>query len=202
MPGVAVTVARGMWTLRPTEPVETDEHGHYAVHFDPVLHSDDGVSLQPAVVHASRPGYYEKDLCRAGDLGMAFRRPEGARAERFVAIVYPGHPYRLDFTMLPAARVRGWLIDQEGKTLAGILVTLEGESYPATNVLACATTDEQGRFRFESVPLRPYRYRIGSGRAVIRSEPMPFREAGERPVTLTYRALDAVLDWKPAPDAR
>jgi hypothetical protein len=133
---------------------------------------------------------------------MAFKRPEGTRADRYVAIVYPGHPYRLDFTMLPAAHVQGRLVDLEKKPLARIAVCLEGESYPATSVLACETTDEQGRFRFESVPLLPYRYAIGSGRARIRSDPMPFREAGERQVTLIYRALDAVLDWDSAPEAR
>jgi dipeptidyl aminopeptidase/acylaminoacyl peptidase len=202
LPGVEVTVARGMATLFPTEPVETDEQGHYMAHFGPGVSATDGVSLQPAVVHASKPGYYEKDLCRAGDLGMAFKRPEGRRADRFVAIVYPGHPYRLDFTMLPAARVQGQLVDPEKKPLAGISVRLEGESYPATSALASTKTDEQGRFRIESVPLLPYRFSIGSGRAVIRSDPMPFREAGERQVIMIYRALDAALDWKPAPDAR
>jgi len=35
------------------------------------------------------------------------------KTDRFVAIVYPGHPYRLDFTMLPAARGHGQLIDPE-----------------------------------------------------------------------------------------
>jgi len=87
--------------------------GHYTAHVAPGTHSTDGVSLQPAVVRASRPGYYEKDLCRAGNLGMAFKRPESTRTDRFVAIVYPGHPYRLDFTMLPAARLHGQLVDPE-----------------------------------------------------------------------------------------
>jgi Tol biopolymer transport system component len=200
LPGVAVTVARGMFTLFPTEPVVTDEQGHYTAHFGPGMDTTDGINLQPAIVHASKPGYYEKNLCRAGNLGMAFMRPEGTRTERFVAIVYPGHPYRLDLTMLPAARVQGRLVDLEKKPLAGISVWLDGESYPATNVLASAKTDEQGRFRFVSVPLLPYRFSIGSGRVAIRSDPMPFREAGERPVVLVYRALDAVLDWSTAPD--
>lgn len=196
LPGVAVTVARGMASLFPTRPVETDEQGHYTVHFEPGMLAYDGVMLQPAIVHAARPGYYEKDLCRAGNLGMAFRRPDQATPDAYVAIVYPGHPYRLDFTMLPAARVRGQLLNVEKKPLAGISVCLEGERYPATSVLACEKTDEQGRFRLESVPLLPYRFTIGSGRVTIRSDPMLFREAGERQVVLTYRALDAVLEWK------
>ena len=200
--GVAVTVATGIYSLIPSEPVETDEQGHYTAHFGPLFHMADGVSLQAAVVHASKTGYYEKDLCRAGNLGMAFKRPEGPRIEQFVAIVYPGHPYRLDFTMLPAARVQGQLVDPANTPLSGIPVSLEGETYPATNILASDKTDGQGRFRFESVPLLPYRFAIGSGRAAIRSDPEPFREAGARQIILVYRALDAELDCKPAPDGR
>ena len=65
-----------------------------------------------------------------------------------------------------------------------------------------AKTNDQGQFQFDSVPLLPYRFTIGAGRATIRSDPMPFRQSGERQVVLVYRALDAVLDWKPAPETR
>lgn len=47
----------------------------------------------------------------------------------------------------------------------------------------------------------PYRLALRSGRVSIRSEPIPFREPGERQAIVTYRAPDAVLEWQAAPVA-
>ncbi|MHC5544962.1 carboxypeptidase-like regulatory domain-containing protein, partial [Singulisphaera rosea] len=102
----------------------------------------------------------------------------------------------------PAARLRGQLLDADKKPLVGYTLHLEGESYPATNVLAAQKTDPQGRFTFDSIPLTPYRLSLGSGRVTILSEPIPFQTPDERLIIATYLTLEAVLEWHPAPDAQ
>src|SRR5262249_39622881 len=144
----------------------------------------------------SKPGYYEKSFCRDGNLGMAYTKPRAERDHHFVGIVYPGHPYSVDFVMCRAAKLHGRLVDATGKLLAKYRLTLVGKTYPASNVLAATKTDAEGRFACEEVPIEESRVAIGHGRAEIRSEPLRFTKPGIYDVDLTYRALDAALDWK------
>jgi hypothetical protein len=196
MPGVEVRVARGMGTLHSTTPVATDADGRYEIHFGPAVFSAGGPNMQAACVFAHKPGYYEKDLCQAGNLGMANYQPEGdgAKGWGFAGIVYPGHPYRLDFTMLPAATVSVRLVDREGNPLAKHRLYLAGaDLYPASSVLAGGETDAEGRMDLESVPLKTYHFSLTAGRAEINSDPIPFDTPAPLHFRLTYDDIAGTL---------
>lgn len=192
MKDVSVRVARGYGSPFSTQPILTDEQGRYEVHFDIGMGMSGPVKLQCALVSASRPGFYEKDLCREGNLGMAFQRPAESR-KGFGAIVYPGHPYNLDFVMLPAAAMRGRLIDAEGKPLARRDIWLHGETPPGQSVLASMQTDADGRFSYSKIPLKPYKLSLREGRTDVSSAPVQFTEAKEYLMEVEYKGPGEAL---------
>ncbi len=195
LPDVAVTVATGWGTLRLSEPVKTAQDGTYRIHFGPGMMFGAGDQLQCAIVHARKPGYYDRELGQTGNLGMAYRKPTGMYIQTFRAIVYPGNPYKLDLVMQRAARVHAKLIAADGKVLAKYRVGLDGKSFPATGVVATQETDGEGRFSFDTIPLKPYRFVLSSARAGIKSDPFPFEKSGDYQIVLTYRPLEATLQW-------
>ncbi|MEX2121988.1 MAG: M56 family metallopeptidase [Pirellulales bacterium] len=188
MEGVQVHVARGIGSLRSTYPVTSDADGRYEIHFGPGMFTE-GANMQYACAFARKPGFYEKNLCRDGNLAMANFKPKNVRQADWGAagIVYPGNPYRLDFTMLPAASISLELVDPDGAPLPHYKVALTGDDlYPASSVLAGAETDDHGRLEFESVPLKAYHFSLGSRRAEYKTQPILFDRAGPRRFRLVY----------------
>ncbi len=187
--GAKITVVRGIATLFSTPPVLSDDHGNYEIHFDKGVMGS--IPQQAAVVHVAKDGYYDRDLGAAGNLGMSEKPLDDPGS--FVGMVYPGRRHRLDFVMLKAARLHGRLVDAAGQPLADYDVTIEGDTYPATNVLASLKTDANGRFEFLRLPRREYRFRLGHRQRII-SEPIDFARPGDWHLELTYDALAATLE--------
>jgi hypothetical protein len=192
--GVEVSVATGIATLFRGAPVTTGPDGRYELHFGPGAWIDGGgPNLQAASVYATKPGYYERDLCRGGNLGMANFRPAGDDADggwNFAGVVYPGHPYELDFVMLSAAQVAIELVDASGKPLEGFKVRMGGEDlYPSSSILQSATTDAAGAARFENVPLKRFWFSLGAGRAEYKTPTVSISEEGELRFRLIYDDL-------------
>jgi Tol biopolymer transport system component len=192
---VEVTVARGMGTLKVSAPVKSDADGWYEIHFGPGIWSE-GANAQYACVCARKTGMYEKDLCRAGNLGMANFKPADFEPQDWgvTGMVYPGHLYRLDFTMLPSASLSVELVDRSGQPLANYRVHLDGDKlYPASSVLQSGATDGQGRATFGNVPLKEYYISIEARRAEYKTEPLAFDRAEPVHLRLVYDDLAGTL---------
>ena len=112
MPGVTIGASCGRGSLMPTGSTQSDAQGDYRMSFGPgrVVKTEAGrldlnktiehTALQAAVIGPSKPGYYERNLGRQGDLRMACELPSGAATEN---VILPNQPRRIDFVMLPAA---------------------------------------------------------------------------------------------------
>lgn len=160
MAGVEIRAFCGMGTLRRTGVAQTGEDGRYELNFGPVWRSDDGISMQAATIYASKPGFYEVDLCRAGDCVAALKMPDGfpdennpwgAKREK---LFVPGEAKELNFTLAPAKSLSGRLQDENGP-VAGRKISLSGPDLPpSTSVLATATTDEDGNFQLDEIPTK------------------------------------------------
>lgn len=186
MDGVQIHVHAGIGSLKQTGQGVSNEQGQFLVRFLPGIYAQGGVVAQPAVVYAHKRGYYEANLSRQGDLTMADRPPLPGE-EDGVKVVVPGQPYRLEFTMLPAARVEGELVDVAGQPLVGRQLWLDGEQLPpASSVLASGKTDEQGRFLFHDVPLKRFWLGVREGTGEVASEPISLSEAKTYHLRLVY----------------
>lgn len=106
--------------------------------------------------------------------------------ERWVA---PEQEELLEFE-LPGGSIRGLVVGEAGEALAGVQVELRSTAGPAgsgNRHQARVSTDEQGRFAFESVPaghqsLSTQGTRLSDGRILAPSEPVEFDlgEGGHR----------------------
>jgi hypothetical protein len=162
MQGVTITANCGAGTLMRTGETTTAADGSYRLAFGPgIRFFRDGkstVGVQAATIFAHKSGYYEKNLCRQGNLGISDLDDPQAEdwAKSFAAIVMPGQEHRgLDFVLLPAARVEGILVDPGGAPIADKSIALDCEDDslpPSSNVLESARSDAEGRFVFDSVP--------------------------------------------------
>jgi beta-lactamase regulating signal transducer with metallopeptidase domain/Tol biopolymer transport system component len=196
---VEIRVSRGMGTLFSTDPVKTNADGWYEIHFGPAMHSA-GSNTQYACVFASKAGYFEKDLCRNGNLTMANFKPKGISEKDWgvAGTVYPGNPYRVDFVMLPAAKVMVQLVNPQDEPLANYEVHLSGDKlYPATGVLWSGKTDSQGRLVIDRVPMNTYHFSVGSKKTDYRSEPISFNRSGDWQFRIIYDDLAGTLVAKP-----
>lgn len=195
MEGVEVRAATGIGTLRTSTPARTDVAGRYELHFGPgMLSSAGGPNLQAATIRAHKPGYYERDLCQNGNLGMANFRPKNEkRGRHFKAIVYRGQPYKLDFVMLPAAQAIVELVNPTGEPLADYKLELSGEElYPSSSIQESETTNNKGEAVFSNVPLRRFWFSLGR-RDALRTAPIEFSRPGEVRIRLTYDDIAGTL---------
>ncbi|MBI5091111.1 MAG: HEAT repeat domain-containing protein [Candidatus Hydrogenedentes bacterium] len=191
-PDVEIRASCGMGTLMPTGNTRSGADGKYLLRFGPGMHSfeDSGrerVNLQAATIHASKPGFYEKNLCRQGGLGMANVRPE--KTDGWPAsptqIVVPNEPYRLDFIMTPAAQVRGKLLDAAGKPVVGQRITVTGpELGPSSSALTSLQTIDEGLFSFEA-PCKPFRLELNKPPADGKTTLMNLQKPGHYEIILT-----------------
>jgi len=151
-----------------------------------------GAGIQAATVFVSKPGYAEKNLCRQGDLYMADEMPDENSHWDRKRIILPGKPYRVDFTMVPAATVKGKLVDEAGQPLPGRNIRLTGDVLPpSSSVAASATTDADGRFQFNCIaPGFQWWFEIRDGNALAlrRTQPLTFEQGEHYQVTLQITA--------------
>ncbi|WP_442481747.1 hypothetical protein [Aeoliella sp. SH292] len=194
--GVEVRAATGWGTLRTSVPVKTDAAGHYELPFGPgMLFLDDGPNLQVATIYARKPGYYERDMCQNGALGMANYRPKDLEESgwNFKGIVYRGHPYELDFVMEPAAQLTVELVNQNGEPLADFSITLDGEElYPSCSILSSKKTNEKGEAKFTDVPLKAFWFSLGR-HDELRTEAIDFTKSATLRYKLTYDDIAGTL---------
>ena len=193
LPGVQITASCGMGTLMSTGETISGPDGRYTLHFGPGMRSkdDDGwsVGMQAATIYARMAGRYEKNLCRHGGLGMAGEMPEKEPtwpASRDM-IVLPDKPYRLDFVMLPAARVRVVLVDGAREAIADRRLVVTGpEVGPSASVLANLTTDKRGIAAFDA-PCKSFWFELPDGdREPSKSQSMTFVLPGSYDLKLVY----------------
>jgi Tol biopolymer transport system component len=196
--GAEVRVATGIGSLMTWPSVKTDSAGRYELHFGPGVWIDDGgANHQAASVYADKPGYYERDLCKGGNLGMANFRPKNYDPKEsgwgFRNVVYRGQPYKLDFVMLPAAQAAVKLVNAKGEPLADYVVYLSGEElYPSSSILESKKTDADGEAEFADVPLKTFWFSLGR-REAFRTEPIKFAKSGEVCYRLTYDDIAGTL---------
>ena len=112
--------------------------------------------LQPVLIRVEKKEYAEKDLCQAGELQMAWElTPEqkaGGVPSGLDRVLLPGRPLHTDFVLLPAATVRGVLLNPDGSPLPDRGITLVGNRMPpGKSIYATASADRNGRFVFDDV---------------------------------------------------
>ncbi len=161
--GALVHASTGMGSLFTTGSALTDAEGRYDFPFGPGISiGNDDVQLQFATISVRKPGYFEKNLSRQGDLLMARKLPEKLTWERRTKdeIILPGQPRKVDFVLLPAARLAGTLIDESDKPLVGYGVSLTGKDLPpSASVIGSTKTDDKGHFELTEIPTT-FKYQI------------------------------------------
>ncbi len=194
MPGVDVSVSTGRGSLMPSGSMRSDESGDFTLRFrGHGTRVDDATGnvvapVQAATVGARMSGYYEKDLCRQGGLVMADRQLDPNRRHWRGPVVLPNKPYRVDFVMLPAARIKGRLVDADGWPITRQMLIVGGEAlYPSASVLANVHTDPEGRFVVENVPCKSYWFEIRQrpGKPDVRSRPLRIIAPASYDIVLT-----------------
>lgn len=200
MAGVKVSAHCGVGTLRRTGETLSGADGKYTLYFGAGMHfRRDGASrasyvgLQSATIYATRDGFYERDLCEQGALGMAEDAPKDG-APSFVnpdLLVLPDKPFRVDFVMVPAARVRIQLLDESGKPMRKHTLSVSGPRLgPSTNALVTFETDDAGRAQFDA-PCKTYWFELVSETGQwLKSAEVIFEWPGVYEITLTRITSD------------
>ncbi len=204
MYGVTVRASTGIGSLHLGGDTITGADGRYTLRFGPGMlfvrdpNAPMGVGFQFAAISARKPGFFEAKLCHAGNLAMAEERsiPAKGIGKHLAGVVLPDKPYKLDFVMLPAARIEGRLVDRKGNPIADDKIWLTGdELYPANSVLASIQTDKTGKFTVEDVPCRTFWFTHSYGkRDEIATEPIKISAPVDYMVRLVY---DASTGGKP-----
>lgn len=158
--GAKIIAHCGIGSLLPTGSAVSDVTGSFDLRFGPGIRfgSGDGdhPGLQAATISVHKPGWFEKNLHRQGDLLAAYRLPaEGVKwaNKRNEDVFLPGKPKTVTFVLVPAATLSGKLLDSAGNALCNIRLGLTGKELPpSSSVLQEVRTDPGGQFQFENVP--------------------------------------------------
>jgi len=192
--GATVRAATGYGTLRGGGSTTTHADGRYELRFaEGIMFMEDPVSLQSALIFASKPGHYETNLSRQGKLAMARLQPDEKALKNRASpqlVFLPNEPGEVNFTLAKAATLRVELVDEEGESLRNTNIVLDGETLPpGSSALAQADTSFGGDYTFEQVPLGLEWWLYAStGRKVSgRSQPFILSEPGEYRVTVKLR---------------
>lgn len=193
MSGVEIVAHCGEGTLRGTGHTMSDKDGQYTLRFGPGIWfnaPDQPAGVQAATISPHKPGYFEQNLHRQGDLAMADSPPpEKERATWGTRkIVLRNKPHRVDFVMVPAAEVHGRVLDERGQPLAGAVVALAGQELPpSSSVVSYTKTDADGAFTMTEVPTRTFWFSVReAGKSEARTEELNFDKAGKYEVDLTW----------------
>ncbi len=157
--GVEVNASCGMGSLAPTGTTKSGADGKYRLTFGPgasVGKTPLGVGTQVATISPRLNGWYEIHLGRRGNLMMTEWKdkltPDDTKG--YFGLVMANEPYELNFTMAPAATIQGRFVNEFGSPVAGVSINLTGDILPPScGILAAITTDNEGRFTFENVPV-------------------------------------------------
>jgi hypothetical protein len=150
MAGAAVTAHIGMGTLVEGGCVQSGADGSYTLRF-PAF----GKEMFVVVVGPRKPGFFEKDLYRQGQLLPLWtdhvpERTWGRPPHRWIIAKTP---YTLDFVMLPAVQIHGKLLDGSGRPMRLRRISVTGPVLPpASSVFASTETDDAGVFEFDGLP--------------------------------------------------
>jgi hypothetical protein len=150
MAGVAIATHIGIGTLMEGGCVFSDSHGSYTLRF-PAFSKE----LFVVVAAPRQHGFFEKNLSRHGDLLPLWTDhvPQMTWGHPPARWIIAGKPYPLDFVMLPAATVRGTLLDVRGGPMRLRRISVTGPVLPpASNVFASCETDDDGKFQFDNLP--------------------------------------------------
>ncbi len=194
---VKVSASCGIGTLFRTGETITGEIGHYKLYFGPgirrrIQDTDQwGAGFQAATIYAQKSDLFEANLCQHGNLAMSGRADYAdyykKQMKYYKGVVLPDKPYRLDFVMLPAATIKGKLVDKKGNPISGEEIWLAGnELYPSTNALETIKTDKDGMFTLDSVPCKSFWFTHRSKRDEVRTRPINFSKPMEYEITLVY----------------
>ena len=169
MQGVTITANCGAGSLLRTGQTSTNADGSYRLAFGPgirfFLNGRSTVGMQAATIFASKPGFFEKNLCRQGNLGMSdLDNPDDdSWARSFVGIVLAGQEHQgLDFVLVPAARIEGRLVDPAGAPIADKHIALDCDDDslpPSSSVLDSTKTNADGTTHV----VQEQRYYYGGG---------------------------------------
>ncbi len=203
VPGAEVRANCGMGTLWQTGKAISGPDGKYMLRFGPGMTSLDEesgkwvISWQFATVRAYKSGYCEKNLSRHGGLSIAGDAqlvPENPR-EPFIL---PNQPYQLDFVMLPAATVKGRLVGEDGRPIAGKRIYVNGDELPPScSDLTAVDTDENGRFIVGEVPLRFWWLSVrDEKRGELKTDSITISTPGVYEIELSYKTGDGERSLK------
>lgn len=198
MSGVEITAHCGYGSLKRTGLATTNEQGDYELRFGPGMHMEvsteapRGIGMQAATIFASKPGYFEMNLNLNGDLYIAETpvKKDNAWNADPQRVVLPDQPRMLNFVMMPAAVIKGRLINADDQPLADHSIWLTGKKLPlSSSVLTSIKTDADGRFEFDHVPTeRNWRYglRVLDTHDEVETASIQFDQPGEYNVALVY----------------
>jgi hypothetical protein len=156
---VEVNASCGMGSLFHTGTAKSDENGKYRLAFGPgisVGNTKLGVGTQVATISPRLKGWYEIHLGRRGNLMMTESKANLATEDtkNYSGVVGANEPYELNFTMAKAAAIHGQFVNEFGAPVAGVSINLTGDILPPScGILAAETTDDKGRFTFNTVPV-------------------------------------------------
>ncbi len=167
MAGVEVSASCGMGSLRRTGLATSGDDGRYELNFGPgvLMATRAGeASTQVATISAHKLGYFETNLNRQGDYLAASGEPTEAQLKLWSKpkdrVFLPNRAIELNFTMSPAGRVAGRLVDEQGNALAGYSVSLAGANLPpSSSVMRSVYADNAGRFILDDIPTT-FRYQF------------------------------------------
>lgn len=152
--GAKIVAHCGEGTLLITGETTSGADGTYTLHFRRGIYlmgEEHRVPTQAAVITAHKAGYFEKNLCRQGDMVMT-DDPQKTFT-RAAGVVRPSQPVTIDFTLLPAATVKGVLLNSAGKPIRTTILYLVCKPLPpASSVVASCRTDLLGRFTMTDIP--------------------------------------------------
>lgn len=157
--GVTIKVFSGIGSLRQSGVGKTDDDGRYNVKFgEGFRFLGNSTAVQAATVYAQMEGYTELNLCRQGDRLMSSTDQFedsgwGTKEEVMPRLILPGKPVEIDFVMGKAAKLEGYLTDDQFRGYANQKLSLTGKDLPpSSSVYQQVTTDENGKFSFVDVP--------------------------------------------------
>lgn len=161
--GVTIAANCGAGTLRRTGVTESQSDGryelrfHHGIWFQRETNQPPPANVQAATIFPSKPGYFDANLHRQGDLLMGDRMPTPGEDVGWKVdtnkLVLPNRPYELNFVLLPAAKITGLLHDETGGPLTNWSVCFAGEKLPpSSSVYQQVQTDASGRFQLDDLP--------------------------------------------------
>ncbi len=154
--GATVRAHTGIGSLKLAGEAKTNAAGKYDLQFGQGFVSENKQLVQAATISIEFAGHFEKNLHRQGDRIATMEQPTGELgwgAKTLEDLFLPDKPREINFVMLPAVKVSGLVIGENGDHLDGVRVSLVGDEMPpSSSVVANTRTDKGGRFELTGIP--------------------------------------------------